>query len=96
MDPRQAEQLAGQRQAARTARAQGRRWYLRAVLLLVIAAVALWRRGQLNVVLGVAMVVLAAMALSLGRSVRAAADAMEAKIDLMEKGAGGPGHGGTA
>jgi len=84
MTPEQAEQLAAQRKAARRARAQGRRWYLRAVLMIVMGVVAFIRGGQLYIILAAAMLLLAAMAVSLGTTVRRQADAMEEKIDLME------------
>ncbi len=80
-----AEQLAAQRKAVQRAMVQGRRWYLRAVLMMVIAVVAAWRGGQLNYALGVVMVLLAAIALSMGRSLRrSGADSMQ-KIHLMEQ-----------
>jgi len=85
LSPEQAAQLVAQRQTARRTMAQGRRWYLRAVLLVVIAAVAGYRGGQANNVLAAVMVVLAAMCVSLGRSMRRAAQETERKIDLMEK-----------
>jgi predicted anti-sigma-YlaC factor YlaD len=84
MTPQQVEQLAAQRQAARRARAQGRRWYLRSVLMIVVAVVAVLRGGQVYYILAGALVLLAAMAVSLGTTVRRQADAMEEKIDLME------------
>jgi hypothetical protein len=84
LDPAQAQQLVQQKAAMGRARAQGRRWYLRAVLLALIAAVALYRGGQLNTVIGVVMVVLALLSLSLGRSLRRSATDMEAKIELMK------------
>jgi len=85
MDPRQAERLVEQRKAARKARAQGRQWYLRAVLMCAIAGVAAWMGGQVYYILAAVMAVLAAMAVSLGKRVRSQADAMEQKIDLMER-----------
>jgi hypothetical protein len=88
MDPAAAERLAAQRKAARTARAQGRRWYLRAVLMCVVAAVALVRGGQLYYILAGMLFLLAALSVSLGKSVRMQARAMEEKIELMERGAG--------
>lgn len=84
MTPQQVELLASQRKAARRARAQGRRWYLRAVLMIVVAVVAFLRGGQVYYILGGALVLLAGMAVSLGTTVRRQADAMEEKIDLME------------
>jgi len=85
MTPEQAERLETQRKAARLARAQGRRWYLRAVLMCLIAAVGLMRGGQLYHILSGVMLLLAAMAASLGKQVRRQADEMERKIDLMER-----------
>ena len=84
LDPAEAEQLAQQRAAMQRARSQGRRWYLRAVLLAVVAAVALYRGGQVNTIIGVMMAVLMLLAASLGRSLRNSAAAMEEKIRLME------------
>jgi hypothetical protein len=72
------------------ARAQGRRWYLRAVLMLCIAVVALYRGGQINTVIGVALLVLALMAASLGHSTRKQARAMEEKLKLVQL--AGAGH----
>ncbi|MFI5208330.1 MAG: hypothetical protein ACHQX4_09955 [Gemmatimonadales bacterium] len=84
LDPEQAQQLARQRAAMGRARAQGRRWYLRSVLMAAIAAVALYRGGQINTVVGVVMAFLALLAWSLGRSLRRSATDMETKIKLME------------
>ena len=84
LDPAQAEQLGQQKAAMSRARGQGRRWYLRSVLMAVVAAVALYRGGQLNTVIGVVMVVLALLSVSLGRSLRRSATDMETKIKLME------------
>ena len=88
MTPEQAPQLAEQRKAARRARRQGWRWYLRAVLMLAIAVVALWRGGQVNVAIGAVLVLLALLAWSLGRSLRRQAAQMEEKLDLMEQATG--------
>ena len=85
MDPRQAERLVEQRKAARVARAQGRRWYLRALLMCVVAAVAIVQGGQVYYILAGVMLLLAAMTVSLGKQLRRQADAMEQKIDLMER-----------
>ncbi len=95
MVPEQAERFAAQRQAARKARVQGRRWYLRSVLLVVVAGVAFLRGGQMYLILAAVMLLLAAMSVSLGTSVRRQADAMEEKIDLMARGTGESGNGGT-
>ena len=84
LDPDQARQLAELKAAARRSRAQGRRWYLRAVLMVVIGVVALYRGAQLNVIIGSVMLVLALMSFSLGRGMRRSADDMERKIQLME------------
>ena len=88
MTPEQTQQLAEQRKAARRARRQGWRWYLRAVLMLAIAVVALWRGGQVNVAIGAVLVLLALLAWSLGRSLRRQAAQMEEKLDLMEQATG--------
>ena len=79
-----AQQLAEQRQAARRALRSGRQWILRGVLLVVIAVVAFMRGGAVYTILGVTMLMLALLALSLGRTVRRQARLMEEKIDLME------------
>lgn len=84
LDPAQAQQLAQQRAAMDRARAQGRRWYLRSGLLALIAVVALYRGGQINVVIGLVMAFLALLSFSLGRSMRRSATDMETKIKLME------------
>jgi nitrogen fixation/metabolism regulation signal transduction histidine kinase len=85
LDPAQAEQLAAHRAAMRRARAQGRRWYLRGVLMAVIAAVAFYRGGQVNVLIGAAMTLLAALSVSLGHNMRRSAAEMAQKITMMEK-----------
>ena len=84
LDPDQARQLAEQKVAMRRARAQGRRWYLRAGLMAVVAGFALYRGGQVNVVIGVVMALLALLSASLGRNMRRGAEDMERKIRLME------------
>ena len=84
LDADQARQLAEQKAAMRRARAQGRRWYLRAGLIVVVSVVALFRGGQLNVVVGVVLALLAVMSASLGRGMRRSAEDMETKIRLME------------
>ena len=89
LDPAQAQQLAQQKAAVGRARAQGRRWYLRSVLMVAIALVALYRGGQINTVVGVVMAFLSLLAWSLGRSLRRSAADMETKIALMEKGSQG-------
>ena len=82
--PARAQQLAEQRLAARRALRSGRHWILRGVLLIVVAVVAFWRGGAVYTILGVTMLLLALLALSLGRTVRRQARLMEEKIDLME------------
>jgi hypothetical protein len=84
LDPAQVLQLAQQKAAMGRARAQGRRWYLRSALLALVAAVALYRGGQLNAVIGVVMTLLALLSLSLGHGMRRSATDMETKINLME------------
>lgn len=83
-----AAQLAEQRKGVRRARGQGRRWYLRAVLMLVIGWWAFWRGGSFNLTLGITMAALATLAISLGRSLRRQADTAERKIELMERSGG--------
>ena len=85
LTPQQAEELAVQRKKAKRALGQGRRWFLRGILMFVIAIVAGYRGGQMNMVIGIAMVVLSALCFSLGRSMRRSAHESIAKIDLMEK-----------
>jgi fatty acid desaturase len=79
-----AELLKKQRQIAQRALGQGRRWYLRAVLMMVIGVIAGLRGGQLYYTLGVIMVILAGIAASMGRSMRRGARESLEKIDLME------------
>lgn len=86
LDPDLAQQLAQQRLVARRALAQGRRWYLRSVILLFIAGAAVYRGGQVNVAIGVAMAILAVLSISLGRDMRRSAREAEAKITTMEDG----------
>ena len=85
LDPDLAQLLAQQRLVARRALAHGRRWYLRSVILFFIAGAAAYRGGQLNLVIGVAMAVLGAISISMGRDMRRSARASEAKIAIMEK-----------
>lgn len=85
LDPDLAEQLAQQRLNARRAMAQGRRWYLRSAILAMIAGVAAWRGGQMNIVIGVAMALLAAISISMGRDMRRSARQAESKIKSMEE-----------
>lgn len=84
LDPLEAEQLAQLKAAARRARAQGRRWYLRSALMVVIAGVAFYHGGQINVVIGSVMAFVALLSWSLGRSLRRSATDMETKLKLME------------
>jgi hypothetical protein len=84
LDPAQAQQLAQQKVAVGRARAQGRRWYLRSVLMVVIALYALYRGGQINTLVGAVMALLSLLAFSLGRNMRQSATDMETKIKLME------------
>lgn len=78
-------ELQQQRKAVRRARAQGRHWYLRAVLMLVIAFWGLYRGGALFNTIGIVMTVLALLSAHLGRQLRRGAKEMERKLDLMEK-----------
>ena len=84
LSPEQAQRLADQKKAARRALGQGRRWFLRGVLMFVVAMVAGYRGGQLNMVIAIAMVLLSALCFSLGRSVRKSAKSSLEKIALME------------
>lgn len=84
------EQLDQQRRMARRAYAQGRRWILRGVLLIVVAVVALGRGGGLMVTIGVVCWLLAILAISLGYNTRKQAKAIEQKIELMAHGGGPP------
>ena len=84
LTPEQQEQLAQQRKAARRALGLGRRWYLRGALMFVISVVATYRGGQVNVIVGVVMVVLAGLCFSLGRSMRRSARQSLEKIEIME------------
>ena len=83
--PRQAEELALQKKKARRTLGQGRRWYLRGVLMFMIAVAAAYNGGSAFYALGIAMVVLAALAFSLGRSMRKSAKSSLEKIELMEQ-----------
>lgn len=81
----QLEQLAAQRVAMKRYARLGRRWYLRGGLMFVVACFAGYRGGGVNHLIGIAMVVLAALCFSLGRSMRKSVRDSEAKIALMEK-----------
>jgi len=83
LSPEQAEQLAVQRKAVRRAKAQGRRWFLRSLVMLAIAWWAFWRGGSLNLALGIAMTALAVLSISLGRSLRHQAREIERKLDVL-------------
>jgi hypothetical protein len=82
----QLRQLGEQKAAMRRALVVGRRWYLRAGVMGIAAAIALYRGGQVNVVIGVAMLLLAVLSVSLGRNLRRGGMEMERKIQLMEQG----------
>jgi hypothetical protein len=86
LSPDLAQQLAQQRLVARRAMAQGRRWYLRSIILSVVAIAAAYRGGQVNIVIGAASAILAAISISMGRNLRHGARDSEAKIAIMEKG----------
>ena len=85
LNPAQLEQLQQQRRMAQRALAQGRRWYLRSVLMMIVAIVAAYRGAQINDILAIVMVILAGISWSMGRSLRRGARASLQKIDLMEK-----------
>ena len=84
LNPDLAQQLAQQRLMTRRAMAHGRRWYLRSIILFVVAIAAAYRGGQVNMVIGVAMVVLAGISVSMGRDMRRSAREAELKITTME------------
>jgi len=73
LDPDQARELADRKATMRRARAQGRRWYLRAVVMALVMVFALYRGGALNNLIGVVMLLLAALSASLGLSLRRSA-----------------------
>jgi hypothetical protein len=75
--------LEEQKKAVRRARAQGRRWILRGILLAVVAVVAFLRGGSFYRSLGVALAIVAVLAAHLGWQMRRTAAEMERKIDLM-------------
>jgi hypothetical protein len=85
LTPLQLEDLKRQRAVAVRSRAVGRHWYLRSVAMMVAAAIAGRRGGQVFVILAIILVILAAASISLGRSLRRNATATLEKIDLMEK-----------
>jgi hypothetical protein len=84
-DPLDVLKLQEQRTAVRRARRQGRHWYLRAVLMLVVAFWGFYRGGGMFTTIGVTMSVLALLSAHLGRQMRRGAVEMERKLDLMEK-----------
>lgn len=75
--------LEEQKRAVRRARAQGRRWILRGILLAITAAVAVLRGGSFFHSLGVALAIVAVLAAHMGRQMRRTAAEMERKINLM-------------
>ena len=85
LDPKLAEQLMAMKAVSRRTRAYSRRWFLRGVLMAVIAGVALYRGGQVNSAIGWTMLVLGGLSLSLARSQRRDAKAIAEKVALMEK-----------
>ena len=89
LDPAQAEQLASLRGSMRRALGRGRWWYLRGVVMMMIAVMAGYMGGQVYRFLAVVLVLLAAMSISLGRSIRRGAKDALKKIDLMEHDGGG-------
>ncbi len=76
--------LEEQRRRVRRAFGQGRRWWLRAALLLAVAAWGFARGGSFYLGLGAVMVLLAVMSASLGRTLRRQAQEAERKLALME------------
>jgi hypothetical protein len=82
--PLQVQQLLDQRVMARRALGRGRWWFMRGAIMMVVAIVAAWQGGQVYRFLAVVLVILAAMSISLGRSIRRGAQEALAKIDLME------------
>jgi hypothetical protein len=75
--------LEEQKQAARRARALGRRWILRGLLLAVTALVAVTRGGSFYHSLALALAIVAVLAAHLGRQMRRTAAEMDRKIALM-------------
>jgi hypothetical protein len=84
-DPAREEALATARAAMRRSRVQGRRWFLRAVLMAVIAGVAFYRGGELNLAIGGAMALLAVLSFSLGRGARGDAARLLEKLRAEEQ-----------
>lgn len=85
--PGAAPDLDAQRRVVRRARAVGRRWILRGILLAIIAVVGILRGGSLMIAIGVACGLLAVLAVSLGRQTRRQAADIDRKIELMARGA---------
>jgi hypothetical protein len=85
-DADRARQLLEHQAALRRALVVGRRWYLRGTIMALVAAIALYRGGHVNVLIGVAMLLLAVLSMSLGRNMRRGGMDMERKIQLMEQG----------
>ena len=77
--------LDAQRKLAHQAKAAGRHWILRGVLLIVIAAVGLYRGGSLMTTIGGVCLLLAVLSISLGAQTRKQATALEEKLRLMGK-----------
>ncbi len=75
--------LEAQRRLARKARAAGRPWILRGILLIVVAVVGLYRGGSLMITIGVVSWILALLSISLGWQTRKQAMAIEEKLKLM-------------
>lgn len=101
MSPQGLAELEEQGRRIRRVAGEGRRWRLRALLLLVTAVVSFTRPGSFFLVLGVALALLAVLAFSLGRRTARAAEEMKRKIALAEaaradaetRGAAGGGQG---
>jgi len=74
--------LDDQRRLIAKARNESRRWLIRGVLMIAIAAIAV-RRGW--VVFGLIFLALAMLGLGLARSTSRRATELEAKLDLLEK-----------
>ncbi len=86
MNPFVPPDLDEQRRLVRRARAQGRRWVLRGILLAVIGVVGLYRGGGVNVTIGVACWVLALLSISLGHRTRQqAAELEKSNKELQQK-----------
>ncbi len=77
--------LDAQRKLARRARAAGRHWILRGILLVVVAVIGFIRGGSLMIAIGVVCWILAMLSISLGYQTRKQAIAIEEKLKLMSK-----------